>query len=146
MELTQEIIDGFRKEFIWRTEDIGGVTYKTLSGAQDCRLFWMDFYHNVFAPQFQSQIGVLKIANVNTDDKVMICESTRILRLPPSIRAVNYYATAKMFKNPFAVNVSLLSVSIIYAIVILVIILVGVFVGKARKNAIPPDPTQQTTM
>lgn len=106
----------------WSLVNYGTKTYNTVNDAAGTRLFWLDFFRNIFAPYFGKQNGITRLRNFDMEQPVLLTNDLK-LELPSDILTVLYYAKNPDVPMKFAVNVRA-KIAMLVTIVMMIVIVV----------------------
>ena len=95
MKLTNEEFHRIRPlEWVIRSYGSGEKSYNSPVDTNETRLFWLDFFRNVFRSKFASQSGITNISDFDLTQPVLLSDDLE-LRLPSALETVAYFAAVK---------------------------------------------------
>lgn len=121
MQMTKEEFDKIRP-LQWNLINYGSKVYNTVTDATSTRLFWLDFFRYIFAPNFAKQQGITRLTNFDLEQPVLITNDLK-LEIPSDVATILYFAKNDTLPMKFSVNVTR-RFAMIVTIILMVIIVV----------------------
>ena len=111
----------------WTLKEYGTKVYHTLTLATEVKLFWLEFFTQVFHIKFKNQKNIHVIQNFDMTQPVLIDDELN-LKLPSYLESVAFFADNKQLPVVFNSKYSMLTILLSYIVAVLTLVFTNIFI------------------